>query len=270
MLTHQTTELSTMTTIGKSKYFFKSLFVFFIVSLSLFHIFLDSKPKKIEANNLAYKETIKNRNSKQALYLEELKEGNLSVQEYYNLATSLMLNSKEKIKKINIGKRKINENFSFRGRSSFHFWIFVFGLVTALFYFSCKSLFDEFVRGSTFKHQFISISGITVSMFWGIHLIFFTQNDFNKNTYVTVIIFLAVLGAFFTYNLVKYYTYKDNIITNLLDLLYRIKTKHYPKVANKVYSYEKDKNENKEVLNNSKKDIENFDLDLKETINKIA
>jgi len=247
---------------------FKGTFVFLCISLSLFHVFFNSRPKELSKNNLEYKSLIENRDSKQHEYLEQLKLGTITSIEYYQLANTLISDSNKQKKIINNAKRKITKDFSFRGRSSFHFWLFVFGLITALFYFACKSLFDEITRGSTFKHQLVSIAGIIVSCFWFVHLLFFTQNDFNKNTYFFTILGLAGLFTFFTYYLVKYYTYKDFIIKDLVALIVRIKSKHYPKALAKVLHAEK-YDTDLPSTETAKSLASDFDTDIKNTFNAI-
>jgi len=160
------------------------------------------------------------------------------------------------------------QDFSFRGRSSFHFWIFVFGLVTALFYFACKSLFNELAKGSTFKHQLISLSGIIVACFWLIHLLFYTQKDFQKNTYFFTILSIAVLCTIFTYFLVKYYTYKDQIILRLLAFISRTKEIHYKSMAKRAVFSEQTKKVLKDETTTSEA-MEIFDKDLLNTVKDI-
>ena len=143
------------------------------------------------------------------------------------------------------------------------FWIFVFGLVTALMFFSCKSLFDDFSKGSNFRFQLVSITGIIISFFWMIHLIFLTQKDFTKNKYILVILLSSILLSTFTYFLVKYYTYKDQIILKQLSFLERIKTIYYHDLAVKALYAEK-AGEPLITEKSTKKSIEEFQSDLLE------
>lgn len=203
-------------------------------------------------------------------YKDKVKERNKVLLDHFekngdDKAKEIYMSYKKELKEISNKRKAEAIAFSFRGRNSFHFWIFVFGLVTAIFYFSCKSLHDEFSRGSTFKHQFVSLTGIGVSFFWFIHLIFFTQNDFNKHTYFYAIVGCAVLLTVFTFYLVKHFTYKDQAINNLTNLLVRTKEDHYEKVAVKAYYAEKN---DKPIisLDTTKQNIEEFDKDVEETI----
>ncbi len=244
----------------------KGVLAFLLVTLSLFHIFFDSKSDKIPANNDRYDEAIAYRNNTQKQYLEDLKNRKISVEEYYTLANDLMKFSKENLKEINSELAQINKEHSFRGRSSFHFWIFVFGLVTALFFFSCKSLHDDFSRGSTFRFHFVSLTGILVSGFWFIHLLFLTQKDFTQNKYIIAILVGAILFSAFTYFLVKYYTYKDDIIYKQLSFLERIRAIHYPRIAKKAKHAEKAGLVTKSDLDTN---IDEFQDDLRDIFNSI-
>jgi hypothetical protein len=172
--------------------------------MSLFHIFFESKPSEISANNKEYRKVIENRNSLRLSYLEDLKDRKITIDAYYANLSSLIEQSEKDIALLNKERKKINQAFSFRGRQSFHFWIFVFGLVTALLYFSSKSLYKEIKEKQSIGFQLNSIVGVTVSFFWIIHLTFFTQKDFTKNSYVIFILLCAVACAISTYLLIKY------------------------------------------------------------------
>jgi len=248
--------------------FFKGFISFILVTLSLFHVFFESKSKLISQNDKEYNSLIIENKSLTKKYREDLKNRRINIDDYLFKTNELLLDSQSKINKLNIEKRAIKNNFSFNGRSSFHFWLFVFGLVSALFYFACKSLFDEISRGSTFRHQLVSISGIIVAFFWFVHLIFYTQNDFNKNTYFFTILVLATLFSIFTYFLVKYYTYKDIIIRDLIKLIVKIKSKHYPKILVKALYAERENNDLPSTV--TVKNLANdFDKDIRNTFNSI-
>ncbi len=244
----------------------KGLLAFLLVTLSFFHIFFDSKSDKVPSNNKKYDQAIAYRNNTQKQNLEDLKNKEISIDEYYVLTNNLIKTSKENLKIINNELGQINKDHSFRGRSSFHFWVFVFGLVTALFFFSCKSLHDDFSRGSTLRFHFVSFTGILVSGFWFIHLIFLTQKDFAQNKYVIAILVGAILFSVFTYFFVKYYTYKDDIIYKQLSFLQRIRASHYPKIATKAKYAEKAGLVAKSDLD---EDIDNFQDDLRQVFNSI-
>ncbi|WP_348704756.1 hypothetical protein [Tenacibaculum sp. 190524A02b] len=251
---------------------------FLIVAMSIFHIFFSSVSDEYLAHKKTHKLILKERDSKTIELLNEFNEKVKSIKD--NKSMLLLSNkllkdyknhykeSKIKLKNYNDKKRKLVIEHSFRGRSSFHFWLFIFGLVTALLFFSCKSLYDDIVKGSAYKFQFLSLTGIAVSFFWLIHLFFFTQKDFSQNSYVAFILLCAILSTFFVYFLVKNYTYKDDIILKQLSLIDRIKTIHYPKIAIKaLYSERNDRalNSNESVEDNTNA----FDKDILVTLNNI-
>ncbi|CAL2092150.1 hypothetical protein [Tenacibaculum sp. 190524A02b] len=243
----------------------KGIVAFLLVTMSLFHIFFSPKPQNIIELKNEYKKVIKKRNNQQSEYLESLIKGELTKEAYYSKVKKLLINSSSKVKNINKEKHLINYKFSFRGRSSFRLWIYMFGLVTLGFFFSCKSLYHDIVNGSTFKFQLISLVGIVVSFFWLIHLTFLTQKDFSESKYITLIIICAALATAFTYYLMKYYTYKDAIILKLLSFLKRVKNKHYKDMAVRaVYSEETGTTLATEKTTNEA--MEEFDKDLVTTI----
>ncbi|WP_093668990.1 hypothetical protein [Tenacibaculum sp. MAR_2009_124] len=220
--------------------------------MSLFHIFFAPNSEKYLNHKKKYKTIIDKRDLGTIEILENYqKDLNVTLNRDSILVLSEKLIkdytthkelSNEQLREYTRTKRKYVDEHSFRGRKSFHFWIFVFGLVSALMFFSCKSLYDDIVNGSTYRFQFISLTGIAVSFFWMIHLIFLTQSDFSKNSYILMILVCACLATFFTYFLVKNYTYKDDIILKQLSLIDKIKTIHYPRVALKaLYAERNDK-----------------------------
>ncbi len=233
--------------------------------MSLFHIFFKPYSPEVIKNNKEYRKIIDFRDSTQIALLNNLKGRSISIDEYHSKMTELLAISKKEVKRVNNEKRKINRAFSFRGRSSFRLWIFMFGLVSLGFLFSCKSLYHDIVNGSTYRTSFISISGIFVSLFWVIHLTFLTHKDFNQSNYIILIVVCSLLSTFFTYYLVKYYSYKDVLIVNLLDFIGRVKKNHFKDMAVKSMYAEK----TGKALRGEKsvsQSIKEFDSDLAETI----
>lgn len=244
----------------------KGVIAFLVVTLSLFHVFFDAKVPGVSEVMQEHKEVVQNRNNTLKENLSLLKNNQISNENYIKIVEITLANSQERLDFLKNEKKVRARAFSFRGRSSFHFWIFVFGLVTALFFFSCKSLHDDFSRGSTFKFHFVSLTGILVSGFWCIHLIFLTQKDFQQNKYVLALVIATSLFAAFTYFLIKYYTYKDDIIYKQLSFLERIRASHYPKIAKKAKYAEKVGLVAKSDLDN---DIDEFQEDLRDVVNNI-
>ncbi|PHS03490.1 MAG: hypothetical protein COA88_15770 [Kordia sp.] len=207
--------------------------------MSLFHVAFDRKTDEQIAHAPLYKlEAVKRDLSIDSL--QQLFSNNAITKDHYLSQYVVTKNHyKKNLKKLS-GKRKYLARLqSFRGRSSFHFWLAQFGIISLAFYFCCKSLYSDFVTGSTYRHQLVSISGIIVCLFWYVHLIFLTQKDFNGNKYIGILILCAVLSSVFIYYLVKHYTYKDDIILKQLSFIERIRTIHYPAIAVKAKFAEK-------------------------------
>ncbi len=244
------------------------MIAFLVVTLSLFHIFLEPKSKAQVEFAPKYKEEFQKLHKQNIQYLKDLEKGVVNKDEYIELVQSHLASYGPSLKQISSKRTQLAEEHSFRGRSSLHFWIFVFGLVTALFFFSCKSLFDDISKGSTFRFQLVSLSGIVVSFFWFIHLIFLTQEDFTKNKYVIVLISCAILFSFFTYSLIKYYAYKDDIIYKQLSFIKRVKSIYYEDIAFRaLYAEQSGKPyESKKKVDDC---IEEFQEDLKNVVSNV-
>ena len=158
-------------------------------------------------------------------------------------------------------KRELAIKHSFRGRTSIRFWLAYFGVTLGFLFFSVKSLYNDIVSGSTYRFQLLSLSGVIVSVFWSIHFIFSTQKDFRINKYVIALILCGILVSIFTYFVVKFYAYKDDIILSQLSLIEKIKTIHYPKMVVRAKYLEK----YGESINSDetiKDDIDSFQEDI--------
>ena len=253
--------------------------VLILIILSLLSVFFDEYSTEYLEHKKSYKSIIEKRNadSRELIYSfsKNLKNKYPQDANIQNLANKLItdydINFKKNalsIREYNDVKRDLATQHSFRGRSSLHFWLATFGLVTLGFYFSIKSLFDSFSRGSTFKHQLVDLAGIIVCSFWAIHLIFLTQNDFLANRYIGTLLVCSILISGFVYFTVRYFNYKDIAINKLTNLLIRTKENHFERVAVKAYYAEKN---DKPIisLDTTKENIESFDKDVEDTINQL-
>ncbi len=239
--------------------FLKGITVFIILSLSLWHIFFDSKNPLVTEYVKEYKSTVKERDIE---ILRHFRSNNDVEGE------SIYLKYKTLLKSINDKKKKEAHAFSFLGRSSFHYWICIFGIVLLGFFFSCKSLLHDIKEGTTYKTYAVSLGGIFISLFWLIHHIFLTQKDFSEHNYIALISVCAAMSTYFTFYLVKNYRYKDEIIEKLVEFILRVKEVHVHRLGVKALFASKTGKpmcNEKEVINT----IEKFDKDLLDTINKI-
>ncbi|SEC44542.1 hypothetical protein SAMN04489761_3012 [Tenacibaculum sp. MAR_2009_124] len=249
---------------------------FLIVTMSLLHIFFPPKSNDAIDHKKTYKKIIQKRDNGNIKLIEGFNEEIKTIQNrdsIVKLAMKLSVdyknhyeNSRTELRQYTKKKAQINIDHSFRGRSSFRLWVFMFGIVILGLFFACKSLYHDITIGSTFRMHFISFSGIFVSLFWLIHLIFLTHKDFDRSNYFMLILICALLSAIFTYFFVKYYSYKDAIIKNLLKFILRVKTIHVHELGVKSLFAErvgvKISDEEKKVDDL----LDEFDSDLKETI----
>lgn len=248
--------------------FSKGIVAFFLVTMSLFHVFFLPKSADLDAEPLQYRKIIVQRDSTKLSHRALLNSGHISIPVFVKRETESDKNFKYLFERQREIKFKLEEEHSFRGRSSFMFWIYLFGLVTLGIYNAIANLVYEFQRGSTFKHQIISLVSISVCFFWLIHLIFFTQNDFQTGVYKLLIFMLAVAFTIPTYFIIKYYSYKDNIINSLLGLLLRNKYIHIPNFASKAM-YAEIYDKALEDRTTVEEDLERFDKDYNETIKSV-
>jgi len=229
--------------------------------MSLFHYFFDAKSEEQIDHIPKYKiEAIKRDFSIDSL--QQLFANNSITKNNYLSQYSITKNYyKKSLKKLSNRRKHLARLHSFRGRSSFHFWLSHFGIISLAFYFCCKSLYNDIVSGSTYKHQLIAVSGIIICLFWYTHLLFLTQKDFNSNKYIGTLFICAVFSSVFTYFLVKHYTYKDDLILKQLSFIERIRTIHYPSIAVKAkYAEKYDKSLISE--NRVEDDVKEFQDDL--------
>ncbi|CAA0186780.1 hypothetical protein [Tenacibaculum maritimum] len=255
-----------------NRYRVKSIFVglvsFILVTMSLFQSPFDEFSKEQQENKKKYPLIIKKRNLKEKELLNELGK-NLTIKEYRKALEELKANSKEELRIYTNNKRYLAAKHSFLGRNSFKFWIFQFGLITLGFYFAIKSLLVDLSRPVATGHEIISIIGVSICLFWFYHLFFQTSRDFFTETYLIFKVFISLGIGYFISKLIKYYTNRDGVIKVLIDLILRIKTKHYRKIAiSALYAERYDKSI--DTLDKVEDQARELDEDISKTINKIA
>lgn len=192
----------------------------------------------------------------------------LTIKEYKQKKLEAWSYSKLKLKQYTKTKNNLAKEHSFLGRSNFKFWLFIFGLVSLGFYFSLKSLFEDFRKRIRTGHEIISIIGISICLFWYYHLFFQTANDFYNETYLLFKLVICIAISFFISRLIKYYAIKEGAINSLLNLIVRIKSKHFKKMTVKaLYAERYDKS--LDTLESIKQQSNSFDDDVLRTVNNI-
>ncbi len=253
---------------NKTKSILYGILAFIVVAMSLFQSPLNRYSDLQKENKTKYLPIIKERNFTQDSLLNELGK-TLSIAEYKAVKKESWLFSQNKLKGYTKIKKEANIKQSFLGRDSLKFWAFQFGLILLGFYFSIKSLIEDYKKSLRTGHEIISIIGISVCLFWFYHLFFQTAEDFYTETYL-IFKFIISLGiGYFVSRLIKYYAIKDGVIKTLIDLVLRIKTKHYRKMAtNALYAEKYDKSI--DSVETVKQQTKELDKDISETIKKIA
>ncbi|CAM1345633.1 sensor histidine kinase [Tenacibaculum amylolyticum] len=183
-----------------------TVFSFLMVTMSLFHVFFNASSQEYLEHKKTYKTIIRERDSGTLNLIEDFNNviNQKPLDSVVFLSEKLLLdykqhfnNSKLKIKEYNSKKKELVLKHSFRGRSSFHFWIHSMGIVILGLFFSSKSLYNDILKGKNYSAYFVSITGIIVCFFWIIHLTFLTVNDFNQNSYIVLILVCSILFGFF-------------------------------------------------------------------------
>ncbi|SEC29000.1 hypothetical protein SAMN04489761_2589 [Tenacibaculum sp. MAR_2009_124] len=236
--------------------------------MSLFHAPFQRYSDSYLKHYKTYDKIIAERNFIQDSLLNELGV-TLTIDEYKIKRNEYRKLAQEKLKVYSKRKKSLYKEHSFLGRASFKFWLFVFGLVLLGLYFSVKSLIDDYKRTLKTGHEIISIVGIGVSFFWLYHLFFQTANDFYTEVYLGFKAIICVAIAFFIAQLIKYFTKKQGVIHTLINLILRIKRKHYRKMTvNALYAEKHDKSI--DSIESVKQQADELDKDIKDTLNKIA
>jgi hypothetical protein len=237
--------------------------------MSLFNKYLDRySPEYLEHKKL-YSKIVGERNNTSKLLLTQLSNREITIDNYVKSQTKNISSSKSKLKKYTKKKKHLASLHKFLGRPSLKFWIFVFGLVLLGFYFSIRSLINDLKQKVKTGHSFISTIGISVCLFWFYHLLFQTEHDFYKNTYLFWQLYFSLLGAFAVVGFVKYFVVKEGIISELINLVIRLKNKHYKKVA--VHALYAERNDKSIDSIETVKDItSDMDRDISNSIKKIG
>ncbi|WP_299134626.1 hypothetical protein [uncultured Tenacibaculum sp.] len=148
----------------------------------------------------------------------------ISKNEYFQIKTS---NKKQRILDFrNIGKkrREYAIEYSFNGRNSFHYWLWVFGISLTLFIVSC---FLAFKDARLHKEGLLKwyepkavISFIAISLFWLFHAVFKTSYDFELSTYLFFLLAVIFPLSYFIYHFMRrLYSIEENLLENIRNLV---------------------------------------------------
>ncbi len=236
--------------------------------MSLFHAPLKQFSEEYKKHRSSYSRIIKERNRR----LDALALGlgkNVTIKQYQEQRKSVLDDTSFKLKEFKQKEDRLYYEHSFLGRPSFKFWFYNFGLVMLALFFSLKSLSDDYRKPVRTGFEVISTLGVSVSLFWMYHLLFQTGEDFYKETYYLFEFLICIGVSIFVSRLVKYYATQEGIINTLIDLVLRIKTKHYRKMTVKAL-YAERHDRSIDSVETVKQQANALDKDIKETMKKIA
>ena len=228
----------------------------------------------VAENNKTYKLLIQQRDSIENLLLAQLATDEITKNTYVD---RLRLNTtfyKEKIKECNKEKREIIRSFSFNGRNSFHYWLFVFGLSISFFFLAIRYTYRiniDYKNKHLKKSLIVEASAwIAVSLFWVIHSVFVQNADLPTPVYAGLMFSVCLLIGVSIFYFIKYLihrkthtieSYKNSII-NLISLISDIRINHYFHMAAKAQN-----KDNEEII---KKDVEIVEEKIFSTLEKVA
>lgn len=244
--------------------------------MSLFHVFFENKAPELKENYNTYKSLLKERDSIETLLISQLNKNEITASEFSKKFYDNKSLYKKKIKACNAEKREISTNFSFNGRKSFHYWLFVFGLSFSFFILSIRHTYKQLLHykltnKSLRKSQvFEAAAWISVSLFWVIHSVFISKADLPKPMYALMMFTICLLIGFSIYYIIKYlienkYTQLEKYrksISRLVALISDIRLNHYFLMAAKAQS-----THGKEEV---EKDVEIVEEKIFTTIEKVA
>ncbi|EDP95081.1 hypothetical protein U8527_08635 [Kordia algicida OT-1] len=255
---------------------FKGIALCFIIVMSLFHSFFPNTTPELERNYKFYKTLLAERDSVENLLITQLENKKISNSEFRNKFYSNKTYYKKEIKNCNNEKRKIAHAFSFNGRRSLHYWLFVFGLSFSFFILSIRYTYKQllYLKKSNKllkKAQILESSAwISISIFWVIHSIFVRGSDLPTPVYASILFSICLLIGYSVFYLIKYFvenklnkiTKLKRSISRLVTLISDIRINHYFLMAAKAQStHGKDEIE---------KDVEILEEKIFSTIEKVA
>lgn len=122
-------------------------------------------------------------------------------------------------------KRKILAlNYSFNGRESFHYWVWIFGIFITLLICSCYlAIKDSRLKKAGLLKWYephASVAFILVSLFWMYHTIFKTSKDFELTIYTLYLVSILVPLSYFIYHFLRRgFSIEDKLLENIRTLV---------------------------------------------------
>lgn len=146
-------------------------------------------------------------NNKESNHDNLLRNNSISTENYLKVKT---INETQRIadfKKIASKRRELAYDFSFNGRTSLSYWLWMLGVFITLFicssYLALKDARLQKAGILKWYEPFASMSFIAVSLFWLYHTIFQTTKDFKLSTYTLFLVFILIPLSYFIYQTLR-------------------------------------------------------------------
>ncbi len=194
------------------------------------------KIKKLNKERTVLKNYWNKRETKHdSLFINDL----ISKETYFKIKIENEVKRKSDFKKISSKRKVIAHNFSFKGRTSFSYWLWIFGIFLTQFIISCFLILkDNRLRAVgllKWYEPYASISFIMVSLFWLYHTLFRTSKDFEFTFYTYVLVIILIPTSYFVYHFLRRFLFiEEKLLQNIRDL-----------VSHVIYNTKEEKEEDK-------------------------
>lgn len=150
--------------------------------------------------------------------------GLISKEKYFSIKKSNKLKRVSDFRLIAKKRKELSIQFSFNGRNSFHYWLWVFGVFLTMF---VVSIFSAMKDARLHKKGLLkwyephsSIVFITISLFWLFHTIFKSDYDFQLNIYLMFLLCVLFPISYFIYHFIRrVFIIEDKLLENIRNLV---------------------------------------------------
>ncbi len=197
------------------------------ITASFPHRLLSPKNPEIAKLNKERAQLKKNWNLIESKHDSLLAINTISIADYLKIKSE---NSAMRIKDfrgISKKRRELVNNFSFNGRSSLHFWLWVLGIFISLlicsFFLAIKDIRLKKAGLLKWYEPPASISFIAVSLFWLYHTIFQRTKDFELSIYTLYLVLVLIPLSYFIYHFLRRFsTIEEKLLENIRILVSHI------------------------------------------------
>ncbi|CAM1343851.1 hypothetical protein [Tenacibaculum amylolyticum] len=230
---HQTTEqlkTQTQTTTEKVKNKFTGALAVILliigVTASFSHRFFTpakDNPLILELNKK--RSQLKKSWDEKELSLDNLfKNNSLSKEKYFEIKER---NKKQRVsdfKNISRERKALAHDFSFNGRNSIHYWLWVFGVFLLMFIITIFSSLKDYKlhKAGLLKwyEPYANIVFTLISLFWLYHTIFKKNYDFSIDFYLVALLIVLIPLSYFLYHFIRRtFTIEEKLLENIRNLV---------------------------------------------------